>query len=308
MFATIIGPYPWPDGLDAEAALRLALTDQLEAEMGILADGAATPDPDAVTAWRRADAMARALASELGREPRPVKARLAGPWTSCSDAGMDRRQRRRATMAAARAGNGQLRQLFAAGAPLVQVEEDGLAAMAVDDRSGHHLAIDAVRTLMDGVEGHVCLCISGGDASPAGADVLYAAPFSSHLFDLILGPDGWRVAALAPAERGLILGVADARTAGRDDIPVSVWAARYGASLRSRGLDRIGLAPSAGLEHLPIEVARTKLRRLAKAADVAGLPNDVMREVLPKKALTRGTMPGRTPVPRRRDRSPGQET
>src|SRR5207342_610195 len=62
MFATIVGPYPRPDGLDDEAALRLAIEDQLLADMGVLADGAATPDPDALAAWRRADAMARSLA------------------------------------------------------------------------------------------------------------------------------------------------------------------------------------------------------------------------------------------------------
>lgn len=300
MFATIVGPYPRPVGLDDEAFLRLALTDQLEAGMGILADGAATPDPDPLAAWRRADAVARALAAELGLEPRPLKARLLGPWTSGVGGEVDRRRRRRATMAAARAGNVRLRALFEAGAPLVQVEEDGLGAIAADDRPAHRLAVDAFRALMDGIEGHVSLSISGGDASPAGPEVVYAAPFASHGFDLILGPDGWRVAALAPRERGLVLGVADCRKRRRDDVPVSVWAARYGASLRGRGIDRIGLAPSTGLESLPLEVARAKLHGLAEAARIAGLPNEAMRDALPKRALSRGAPPGRTLVPRRR--------
>lgn len=294
MFATIVGPYPRPDGLDDEAALRLALADQLKAELGILADGAPTPDPDALGAWLRADAMARALATELELEPRPVKARLLGPWTAGAG-GADRQRRRRETMAAAASGNEQIRALFAAGAPLVQVEEDGLVAIDADDEPAHALAIEALLALMDGVEGHVSLSISGGDASAAGPEVLYAAPFASHLFDLILGPDGWRVARKAPRERGLILGVADCRKAIRDDVPVSVWAARYGASMGARGLDRIGLAPSAGLERLSLEAARAKLGALAEAAAVAGLAASEQRKAMPKKALLRTARPGRSP-------------
>lgn len=301
MFATIVGPYPRPDGLDDEAALRLALTDQLEAGMGILADGLADPDPDALAAWRRADAMAGALATELELERRPVKARVVGPWTTGLRAGTDRR--RRMVMVAAAAGNAQVRALFEAGAPIVQVEDDGLSTIDPDDADGRALAAEAMQALMDGIEGHVSLSISGGDASPAGPEVLYAAPFSSHLFDLIVGPDSWRVARKAPRERGLILGVADCRKARRDEVPVSVWAARYGASMGARGLDRIGLAPSAGLERLELEAARAKVRGLAEAASVAGLQGDELRAALPRKALTTSRPPTVAPDARPRPRS-----
>ena len=199
MFATIVGPYPRPDGLDDEAALRLAIEDQLLADMGVLADGAATPDPDAVAAWRRADAMARSLATELGVEPRPLKARLRGPWTSSAPLEAATTSRRESAMAAAQAGNRALKALFAAGAPMVQVEEDGLTAIGADDEPAHALAIDLFQALMAGVEGHVSLSVVGGDPCGAGPEVLYAAPFSSHLFDLILGPDGWRVARAGAA-------------------------------------------------------------------------------------------------------------
>jgi hypothetical protein len=306
MFATIVGPYPRSAGLDDEAALCLALTDQLEAHMGILADGAATPDADVLSAWRRTDAMARELVVGLGLEPRPVKARLTGPWTTATRAGPGRRDRRRATMAAARVANEQLRAVFAAGASMAQVEDDALATIAADDRPAHAQAIDGLMALMDGVVGHVTLSISGADPSGAGPAVLYAAPFSSHVFDVCLGPDGWRMARQAPSERGLILGVADCRRPAPDYLPILVWAARYGASMGSRGLERIGLAPSAGIERLSVEAAQGKLQRLAKAAEVAGLPMEAMRDALPKEALPRGTLPGRTLVPRRGRRDPGQ--
>lgn len=298
MFATIVGPYPRPDDLDDEAALRLAIEDQLLADMGVLADGAATPGLDAVASWRRADAMARSLASELGVAPRPLKARLHGPWTSSIPLETERRNERASAMAAAQAGNLVLKALFAAGAPMVQVEEDGLTTIGADDGPARALAIDVFQALMTGVEGHVSLSVVGGDPCGAGPEVLYAAPFSSHLFDLILGPDGWRVARQAPRERGLVLGVADARVDRRDPVPVSVWAARYGASMGARGLDRIGLAPSAGLEGRSPAVARMKLARLAEAAAVASLEGDALRQALPKRARSRGRPPGvETPSP-----------
>jgi hypothetical protein len=195
-------------------------------------------------------------------------------------------------LAAAAAGNLALKALFAAGAPLVQVEEDGLTAIAAEDAPARALAIDVFQALLTGVEGHVSLSVIGGDPCGAGPDVLYAAPFSSHLFDLILGPDGWRLARQAPRERGLILGVADGRTDRRDPVPVSVWAARYGASLGARGLDRIGLAPSAGLEERSWAVARMKLHGLAEAAAVASLEGDALRQALPKRARSRGRRSG----------------
>ncbi|MFI5291977.1 MAG: hypothetical protein ACHQ02_03845 [Candidatus Limnocylindrales bacterium] len=151
---------------------------------------------------------------------------------------------------------------------------------------------------MDGVEGHVTLSIVGGDPSGAGPEVCFAAPFSSHCFDLVLGPDGWRVARQAPGERGLIVGVADCRTTRRDPEPVSVWGARYAASMHRRGPDRVGLAPSAGLERLSRDAALAKITALAKAAAVAGLRGEALRQALPRPAVTRTRRrPTRAPDP-----------
>src|SRR3990170_2172536 len=250
MFATILGPYPRPAGLDDEAALDLALADQLDANLGMLADGRSEPDADPLAAWRVADARARSLA---------------------------------------------------AGAPVVQVEEDGLTAVGADDEAERRLAADALRRLTDGVEGHLSLSVAAGDPCGAGGGVLYGAPFSSHLFDLIRGPDGWRVAREAPRERGLILGVADCRTEEPDEEAVTLWAARYAASIGARGLERVALAPSAGLEALTREAARRKLADLAGAAVLAGLADAAtLREGVDFRALTRTAPPGRAPAPRRR--------
>src|SRR3989304_5392323 len=110
MFATILGPYPRPAGLDDEAALDLALADQLDANLGMLADGRPAPDAGPPAAGGGAAAAG-------GRTP----------------------------LAAAEAGNLVLRSLLAAGAPVVQVEEDGLTAVGANDEAERRLAAEAPR-------------------------------------------------------------------------------------------------------------------------------------------------------------------
>jgi hypothetical protein len=100
------------------------------------------------------------------------------------------------------------------------------------------------------------------------------------------------------------VGVADCRPGKRDVEPVLVWGGRYAASMGSRGLERVGLAPSAGLDSLPRERALATLRLLARAASTAGLPNPELRRALPKRALSRGAV---LPKPRPTDRPPSGE-
>ncbi|MBA3779192.1 MAG: hypothetical protein H0X16_07840 [Chloroflexi bacterium] len=108
-----------------------------------------------------------------------------------------------------------------------------------------------------------------GDALGAGARLLFDAPFSSFLFDLMAGPENWRLISQTPGSRGIVCGVADARNTKPDEEALMIWAARYAASTAGRGLDRVGLAPSAGLEYLPRDRARAKIRALGAAAEKA---------------------------------------
>jgi methionine synthase II (cobalamin-independent) len=45
-----------------------------------------------------------------------------------------------------------------------------------------------------------------------------------------------------------------------------VWAAHFAASAQDRGLERVGLAPSTGLEYLPRDRAKAKIELLGRAA------------------------------------------
>ena len=315
MFATLAGAYPdadvRPEPVARERLLSI-LRDQLDAGLGMLSDGrvhdAVAEGAAIVDAWTAADEAVRQLVLEdgAGLEPPLVKVCVVGPYTlgrgadgpgaaagevtgrspssGPSAAGPSARRRRR-TLAAAEELNGVIGELFRAGAPVVQVGEDALAHL--DAAADRELALvrDALSRLTRDLDGHVSLAVSGGNADRPGPALFFDPPFASYLFDLVAGPDNWRLIAVAPGDRGIICGVADARSRTRDDRAVMVWAARYAAALGGRGPQRVGLAPSAGLEILPRDVARAKLAALAEAARAAGLPDEELKQVLDPRAV-----------------------
>ena len=111
------------------------------------------------------------------------------------------------------------------------------------------------------------LAIAGGNADTAGPETVFGPAYDSHLFDLIAGPDNWRLITRAPVERGIVLGVVDARSVAIDDPAVVIWAVGYAAS-GGRGHDRIGVAPSGGLAALPREAARAKIDLLGEVVRI----------------------------------------
>lgn len=253
--------------------------------------------PILVADWRTADELAREAARERETDPLPVKACLVGPYTlgRLSDAGSIGREK--LTLALAEALAQEVRALLEAGAPVVQIDENALSMIGRDDDAERTLAADALTRLTEGLgdlsDAHLCLAVTMGSAQHAGADLLYEQPFASYLFDLIAGPDSWRVIAYAPHDRGIVCGVADARNTRADDEAVMVWGARYAASLGRRGPDRVGLAPSTGLEYLPRDRAKAKIEGLAEAARKAGLPGrELAHEIDPRAVDARSAAMG----------------
>lgn len=246
--------------------------------------------------WRFADRAARDLAGERGIDPLPVKACLVGPYTLARLSDPGELDRERVTLALADALREEIRALLEAGAPVVQVDENALILIGTDDEEERRLASAALGRLVEGLDGHhVSLAVTMGDAEAAGASLFYDAPFSSYLFDLIAGPDNWRLIAKAPTDRGIVAGVADARNTRPDDEAVMIWGGRYAAALNGRGLDRVGLAPSTGLEYLPRDRARAKIEALAAAAQKAGIadPEAFKRAVDPMMLDARSLAYGR---------------
>jgi hypothetical protein len=279
----------------AHGLLRRLVADGEDGSAEALPDrppvaGVPRPDPPPVAGVPRPD-------------PPPLKACLQGPYSLGLGTPHGRHggprtlptgARRRRTLAAAEAVRAAAEGLFRAGAPVVQVCEDALTGIGVDHSAERELASEALRRATDGLQGHLSLSVTGGDAQGAGPALFFELPFASYLFDLVEGPDNWRLIARAPGDRGIICGVADARTVRRDDEPILVWAARYAASTRGRGPARVGLAPSRGLELLPRDIARRKLAALAEAARRAGLPDqELMAEIDPRAVDARSAAVGR---------------
>lgn len=322
MFATLLGPYPCPSPPDsategdADAAVREAIAAQEAAGLEPLTDGGARwSDPVSALAagldgfeidgpipylgteatvlrpratdeprWRRPIAL-DGWRFAAGCTTRAVKQTLVGPYTLAYLAEAGDLGRERLTLALAEALREELLALAAAGCPLVQVDEDAATRIG-HDPTERRLFRDAQRRLTDGIEGiHLSLAIATGNADGAGASTIFDAPYHSHLFDLIAGPDNWRLIARAPGERGIICAALDPAAPSAGQLEVLVWAARYAASTGGRGLQRVGLAVARGLERLSPDDARAKLRLLGEAARLATAARDELARSLDPRAL-----------------------
>jgi len=239
--------------------------------------------------WRSPITLADWRFAASATEP-PVKQCLVGPYTlgRLADAGDVGRET--VTLAAAEALHEELRSLLEAGVPVVQVDEYALTMVGPDDDAERRLFREAMRRLTRdlGDMGHLSLAVTMGSAAHVGAAALSDAPFRSYLFDLIAGPDNWRLVAEVPGERGVVCGVADARSTRPDELEVMVWAAHYAASTQGRGLARVGLAPSTGLEYLPRDRAKAKIELLGRAARHAAGASDEMVEGFDPRAVSPG--------------------
>ena len=284
MFSTVLGPLPELPG-DAGASGhnaggtsfgdRLADLESIGLELvpsgPLPAPVAAAPDAT-VAGW-----LAAASATE-----RPVKQVLAGPYSAGRDGPPTR------PAAAAAALRETIVALAAAGCPFVEIDEpDALAITAVT--AERRRFIDAHRKLVDGLSDiHVSLALGGGNLDGAGAATFFDLSYASYAFDLIAGPDNWRLVVAAPSDRGIVCGALNPKPGGDETRELLVWAAHYAASTGGRGLDRVGLANAPGLAALPWEVAVRKLRVVAEATRIAGVDSPTeMASLLDRRAIGR---------------------
>ncbi len=210
--------------------------------------------------------------------PRPIKAIVTGPLTIARlsrDAG--RRGLQDLALQIASALNRELRDLEAAGAGLIQIDEPAMARFPGD---AGVLRL-AMRRLVSGLTtARVLLATSFGDATPLLAD-LALMPADLIGLDVLAatsrggdaGVLGARLAEAMPAETGLALGIVDGRNTRLEDTDGT-----YERSVRpilqalraAPGPRRpIHLATSHGLEFLPRDVARAKMTILAAVRDRA---------------------------------------
>lgn len=294
MFATLLGALPRPPlSVDAprDALVEAAIRAQESAGLDPVTDGGPPAGGDLVRAWEAATRLT----------DRAVKQAVAGPYTAIYD-GSHAGARSRATLDSATALNALLRELAAAGCPLIEIHEPAAITIGADEDE-RALFREAHLRLLDGITGiHMSLALTGGNADAAGIEPLLAAPYASLAVDLIAGPDNWRLVAATPGELGIICGALSAAPDSDDGPEALLWAAGYASSTGGRGPARVGLATASSLAALSWDLAVRKMERLGDAARLADAPPDARAQAVDPRAVSiRSAALGRLDEPPSRD-------
>ena len=201
---------------------------------------------------------------------RTIKATLPGPFTMSQQAQDDYYHDEEAlAMSLAEAVNAEIRDLFAAGADVVQIDEPYLQARA---EKAQIFAIKAINKALEGVGGTTALHTCFGYAH-----IVHSRPngypFLEQLADVTAAQISLESAQQkvdlsvlkALRDKTLIVGVIDLA----DDSPVEdvdTVVQRIRDALRFVAPERLILAPDCGMKYLPRAKAVGKLSVLAKAA------------------------------------------
>ena len=284
MFATLLGGLPrppLPPGAPAADLVAAAVRAQEAAGLEPIVDGGLWGNDELGTVVERWHATA-ALTESL------VKPAVLGPWsaTAALRGGAEEASLEHDLAAAADATNAVLRELAAAGCPLVEVHEPAATALGADPAIRHRF-VEAQRRVLDGLDGlHASLAITGGSADEAGIATLLGAPYSSLALDLVRGPDNWRIAAAAPSPIGIVCGAMTADAAGDEAVEILLYALRYAASAAGRGPDRVGVATAGSLAGVPWTVAERRMRHLGDAVRLAAASPDERAAALDPRAVS----------------------
>ena len=261
-------------GLLTDGQVRWA--DPAAAVIDALATGDTGPDGMLVRAWRATAAAVEAAGSDA-----QVAQAMPGPYSlGLHGASGSPATREGPTVHLAEILAGELVALARAGCPVAVVEEPAAVSIGTDAAEGDLFAVVQERLLADigdTPDLHAMLAIVGGSAAGTSPASLFGAPYRSYLFDLITGPDNWKLVRATPPERGIVCGALQVTTdagGGGDQAPMLVWAARYAASSGGRGLDRVGLTNATPLAALDPKAARAALAMLGRSAGLASLPLD----------------------------------
>ncbi|HEY0639649.1 MAG TPA: uroporphyrinogen decarboxylase family protein [Pseudonocardiaceae bacterium] len=200
---------------------------------------------------------------------RPVKMTVPGPFTMSQQAQNDHYpDAGEAAMAYAAAVNAEVRDLFAAGADVVQLDEPYLQARPDAARA---YGIAALNRALEGVTGTTVVHLCFGYAAiiherPEGYSFLpELAATTADQVSIETAQSGLDLGVLSDlADKTIVLGVIDLST------PV-VETAEVVAGRVRRAFDRVPpsrlvIAPDCGMKYLPREAAAGKMRAMAGAA------------------------------------------
>jgi 5-methyltetrahydropteroyltriglutamate--homocysteine methyltransferase len=208
--------------------------------------------PASVDAFRFAQSVARV----------PVKAVIPGPVTFAR-LSVDEHygNHSRFTMAVADALAREAIALQEAGARFIQIDEPSLLGAPEDLELARH-SIDVITNALTGIE--TTLATYFGDAKRLGTEI-FSLPVSRLGFDLVSGAENLELIRSAPRGTLIQAGVVDARNTKLEDLADLARSVEQLGGIV--GPERLTVSPSAGLEFLPREKARLKLRRLVEAVE-----------------------------------------
>jgi 5-methyltetrahydropteroyltriglutamate--homocysteine methyltransferase len=195
--------------------------------------------------------------------PVPVKPVITGPYTlAVLSQDEHYRDQRALVRDLAAALNAEAKDLAAAGATVIAFDEPALARVPGMPEPEPAILQEAAASLTNGVEATTILQTYFGEVTLG--EALFDLPFDGFGLDLVSGPGNQPLAKALPDGAILQAGVVNARNTRVEEVDAIVSTLRVLAENVS--VERLWIAPSAGLEYLPREAAERKLVRLAEAA------------------------------------------
>jgi 5-methyltetrahydropteroyltriglutamate--homocysteine methyltransferase len=232
--------------------------------------GAPTPVPRVIGPIRRRRPVeVEDLKFLRAHTDRRVKITLPGPFTMSQQA-LDEHygDPRRLALAYAEAVNGEVRDLFAAGADIVQLDEPYMQAAPERARA---FGVEALDRALDGVTGTTCVHLCFGYAAlvkerPSGYSFL---PELAHArcaqVSIETAQSGLDCSVLRQLPgKTILVGVIDLADGSVE--PAQTVAARIRCALEHVPAERVVVAPDCGMKYLPRDVAAGKLRALVDGA------------------------------------------
>lgn len=201
---------------------------------------------------------------------RMVKITVPGPFTMAQQAQIDYYDgsRERAAMAYAEAVNEEIRDLFAAGADIVQIDEPYMQARAA---KAEEYGIEALNRAVEGIRGKICVHICFGYAAlihhrPSAYSFLpQLARANIHQVSIETAQSNLDCSILKQLpDKEILLGVIDLSTPTVET--VDVVKERVRRALPYIEPERVVLAPDCGMKYLPRDAAYGKLLAMCNAA------------------------------------------
>jgi 5-methyltetrahydropteroyltriglutamate--homocysteine methyltransferase len=236
--------------------------------------GSPNPAPRIVGPIRRTRPVQVADAEFLRRNTdRTIRMTIPGPFTMTQQSQNDYYPDERAVaLAFARAVGEEIRDLFAAGVDIVQIDEPYLQARPVAARE---YAVEVINTALSSVDGETALhcCFGYAHYNRHKRDAAAGYPFLTELNDIAVDQIVIEAAQprvdlsiLARLRHKVALGVidlADPTVETEEQV-----AERIRAALQYFTADRLSVAPDCGMKYLTREVAFAKLVALVKGAEI----------------------------------------